>query len=877
MHCRLSKTESGLVLIDLNSKNGTWVNGARLTPFDGAAVTRSELITLASSIPFPWERIDLAPGRAPVFSASVPRKSITIGRAEGNDFRVDLPIVSSHHARVEMRDGRYFIEDTNSLNGTSINRIDRRITQPTLLGADDEVFLGSYKLSASALLSKFSTVRPTVIGEANFQKVKLKGDSMVIGRDPQCDHPLDYPMISWHHARITRTPGGVFVEDLNSRNGTFVEGKRITQVTRVELEQQIGLGSFRFELLPSGELAKRHDLGYTVEARDVAVLKGDKTILSPVSFTVYAGELVALMGTSGAGKTTLLKALNGYTPPSQGAVFYNGRSLYLYPDEYSQQIGYVPQDDIVHERLTVREALSYAARLRTPLTHEEIKVEVEKVAYDLDLSDKLNDIIGSPENKVLSGGQRKRVNIALELICGPPVLYLDEPTSGLSSADADKVVRLLKRLAREGGKTIVATIHAPSLGAYREFDNLIMLSRDPEKPGAMVFYGPAYPDAIQFVASKGETSSKPVNPNIGPEILMDTLLQDKAKPDPNNTTASWIARYKPSKYYKQFVQDRAGKNPSRDLLKPTDRSGTSVGFTQWLTLTNRNFKIRFRDKSQTWISFLQAPIFALLISGVFSGLSKASGKASLIDKDTFATQIPLVGGIHFLMVVAAVWFGCNNAIRDVVGEWLIYQRERMVCLRLTSYVFSKLFVLNGICLFQCLLMLSIVYISCNLYGRFWVFTLVLWLVSLVGAAIGLLISSAPFCKTTESAIALLPIVLLPMIGLGGGIQPLHNMASPAVWASNLVPTRWAYEANLTEEAKQRNVRGFMSVPCDAKRQQTDLGDLAEKSFPVLPMDADKNPDESDRSGLPRCLTALSAMFLTFVTGVMLSLKYRDDH
>lgn len=876
MHCRLSQTKSGFILIDLNSRNGTWVDGVRLTPFEEVRVTQVQTITLATSVPFPWDRIGQAGAHRPL---SVPNgashKVVTVGRAEDNDVVIDLAIVSSHHARVQMRDGQYYIEDTNSLNGTSINDLNSRITQPVPLSPRDAVFLGSYKLSGSDLLSKFSSAAPTMIGEANFQKVTLKGESMVIGRDPQCDHPLDFPMISWHHAKITRTQSGLFVEDLKSRNGTFVEGKRIGIVTRVEPGQQIGLGSFRFQLLQSGELAKRHDFGYTIEVQNLTVhAKSGKQILSPVSFTVYAGELVALMGTSGSGKTTLLKALNGYTQPSNGTVLYNGKNLYEFYDEYSQKIGYVPQDDIVHERLTVREALSYAARLRTSLSEDEIAVNVKKVAHDLGLTDQLDERIGSPENKTLSGGQRKRVNIGLELICGTPVLFLDEPTSGLSSADATDVVQLLRTLA-DGGKTIITTIHAPSLEAYRLFDNLLMLSKDmkrskqdPGRPGALVYYGRAYPDAIQFVANKGAATDVPIDSNLGPEVVMTGIQQDKDHPDPQNTTEAWIARYRASRYFKQFIQDRSGKHPSATPKASLEHERKGMDYMQWFTLAKRNVTVRFRDKAQTAILFLQAPIFALLIAAIFNHLKDAEGSL-----DAFQDNIPRAVGIHFLMVVAAVWFGCNNAVRDVVGEWLIYQRERMVCLRIPSYIFSKLVVLTAVCLFQCFFMLAIIYPVCHLQGGFLVTGAVLWLVSLVGASIGLLISSAPFCKTTESAIALLPIVLLPMIGLGGGIRPIYQMPKPAIWASSLVATRWGYEANLVREAEQR-------------KDRSPQGDLAQQSIPEFLKNGEsllnghpvtRQTGDENRHGLRRCIIALTAMFLVCVSGVFFSLKLRDVH
>jgi ABC-type multidrug transport system ATPase subunit len=183
-------------------------------------------------------------------------------------------------------------------------------------------------------------------------------------------------------------------------------------------------------LLESGELARRDYYGnVTIEANNFVVhAPNGKRLLDSVSLTVFPSELVALMGPAGAGKTTLLKAPNGYTPPSQGTVLFNGANLYRYYDRSRQPMGYVPQDDVVHPQLTVREVLYFSAKLRTELSEEEIAKRTKKVLDDLDIPDKVDTVIGSPENKTLSGGQRKRVNIALELIVDTPVLFLDEPT-----------------------------------------------------------------------------------------------------------------------------------------------------------------------------------------------------------------------------------------------------------------------------------------------------------------------------------------------------------------------------------------------------------------------------------------------------------------
>jgi ABC-type multidrug transport system ATPase subunit len=456
--------------------------------------------------------------------------------------------------------------------------------------------------------------------------------------------------------------------------------------------QEIGLGSVRFQLMENGTLAQRDYNGkVTIEAKDIVVhAPNGKKLLDAVSLTVFPYELVALMGPAGAGKTTLLKALNGYTRPAQGTVLFRGQNLYDYYDLYRHMMGYVPQDDIVHPQLTVRQALYFSARLRTDLTDAEITTRTEKVLYDLGIPDKIDTVIGSPEKKTLSGGQRKRVNIALELITDTPVLFLDEPTSGLSSYDAESVIDLLKNLSKTG-KTILTTIHQPSLKVYKQFDDLLMVSRDRgEKPGAVVFFGPAYPDSIQFF--NPPTTGAPIKvQELNPEMLftgMNTVPE-------GNRTDTWRQRYLASRYRQEFVTNRSGKQQTTD--KPgSEKPRRELGLGQWLALVKRNVIVRLQDKAQTAILLGQAPLFAILVTLVNYPL-----RASHFDE--ISEKLPIV---HFLMVVAAIWFGCNNAARDIVGEWTIYKRERMVTLKLIPYVFSKLAVLLGLCIFQCGSMLA---------------------------------------------------------------------------------------------------------------------------------------------------------------------------
>jgi ABC transport system ATP-binding/permease protein len=702
--------------------------------------------------------------------------TITIGRSPQSNVQIDLGIVSWNHARIIFEGAQLILEDLGSSNGTAIDRVENRI-QRAVLNPSSDVFLGSYKIPASRLLAG----KRVEIGESAFDKIAFRGSTMLIGRDPNSNLQLDYPMISWHHARLTRSQGGIVVEDLGSRNGTFVGGLRISGKVLAKPGDEIGLGSYRFQLLADGELAQRKYYGnLTIEAADIVVnAPNGKRLIEPVSMTVFPSELVALMGPAGAGKTTLLKALNGYTRPAEGKVLFNGASLYDFYDRFRQQLGYVPQDDIVHPQLTVGEALYFSARLRTDLTDSEIQSRTVKVLDQLRMADKEHTLIGSPERKTLSGGQRKRVNIALELINDTPVLFLDEPTSGLSSYDAESVVELLKELSRQG-KTIIATIHQPSLHIFKQFDDLIMVNRDRgATTGSMVYFGPAYPDSIRFF--NGMSSQFATMPDLAPEMLLSGLTR--------RTTDDWKLLYSQSTYQRDFVAARSGKQHANAQENPAGaRANRHFDFIQWLALIRRNVIVKLRDRTQAAVLLLQAPLFAVLIAMVYQPLRPENGFAELTGK--------LVGA-HFLMVVAAIWFGCNNAARDIVGEWSVYKRERMVTLQLASYVFSKLAVLFALALIQCLCMLGVVFLTLGLKSNFALDLLVLVTSSMVGAGLGLCISA--FAPTTESAIALLPVVLLPVIALGGGMRPIFLIDSKYRWVTDAIPSRWAFEANLLHE------------------------------------------------------------------------------
>jgi ABC-type multidrug transport system ATPase subunit len=856
-HCRLGLHDRQYVLEDLGSTNGTFVNGLRLSPRTPVYVSPSDQVTLGPELAFPWAALEARKAPLP----STPNTSgqteasqiLNIGRGSENEIRLDYPMISRTHARIMRSGDQWIIEDLNSSNGTALNRIDNKIKR-SALSPSDEIYLGSFKIAASRILRE----KKLVLGEDEFERIHFQGNRMVLGRDPASGYPLNYPMISWQHASLERTSEGVYVEDLGSRNGTYVNGVRITGRTLVRFGQEIGLGSFRFTLLEDGELAKREYKGnVTIEVDSATINAPDgNRLLDAVSLSIFPAELVALMGPAGAGKTTFLKAVNGYTAPAAGSVLFNGSDLYKFYDRFRQQMSYVPQDDIVHAQLTVREALYFTAKLRTDLTDPEIEQRIDAVLASLEIQDKKNSIIGSPERKVLSGGQRKRVNIAMELIAEAPVIFLDEPTSGLSSYDAENVVQVLKKLS-QNGTTIVTTIHQPSLDILKKFDNLIMISRDRGGTGALAYFGPAYPDAIEFFnpAAAGETRQQTAR-ELSPEMLLSGLAR--------KTTPEWVAAYQGSRYKQLFVSDRSGKIPSTNE-HVTGSSTRGFGFGQWWTLVRRNLILKARDRAQSIILLGQAPLFGVLLSAVF-GLLQYS---DVLGWDKVARS---TGALEFLMVVAAIWFGCNNVARDIVGEWTVFQRERMVSLKLPSYLFSKLAIAAIVCLFQCFTLLGIVTLICHLQGDFLKILGILYLASLVGAAVGLCVSAR--ASTTEAAIAMLPLILLPVIALGGGLLPIHQMPSAMQQIAKVVPSRWAFEANLVLESEKKHY----SSDCDAMakskttyflknlRTECEGQSLADWQFPA-----------EHRTGLRTCLAALGGMLIFWLGLALVFLRMRDIH
>jgi ABC transport system ATP-binding/permease protein len=739
------------------------------------------------------------------------------------------------------------------------------------LSPGDTVYFGSFPIPASRLLEKVS------LGEKPHTSIKFNGASMVLGRDPGCDHPLDHPMVSWHHARLSKSNHDYMVEDLGSTNGTFVNGQRISGAVRVNAGDAIGLGSYTFVFTAEGNIERRDYRGnVTIEAKCVAVevTRKRKRLIEGVSLTIYPSELVGLMGPAGAGKTTLMNSLNGYTRPAEGAVLINSQDLYQNYDQFCGHIGYMPQDDIMHRDLTVGQALYYAARLRLPsdYTDADIRARIQHVLGLLEMEGTEDVIIGSPERKGISGGQRKRVNLAMELLSDPSILFLDEPTSGLAADDALNVMQVLRNLA-DAGKTIILTIHQPGLDVFQMMDNLVIVSKDKRshEPARMVYFGPAYPDAVEFFNPDGIPNAKP-NVEPSPDEVLRGLR--------GASVAEWVARYAASPYKRQYVDERAGKRPSASAEPVAPKIGRGVNLSQWWTLVRRNIAIKIQDRWYTAILLAQAPIIALMLVLGFGGAARNESPPGF--GKTTATI--------FLVSISAIWFGCSNAAREVVSEWSIYHRERMVNLKIPSYVASKLAVLGGLCFLQCAVLAAIIHGGIGLKVSPLLMTVLLTLASLVGLALGLTVSS--LARTSEVAIGLIPVILIPMVIFGGLLSTLHLEEGAIKHVNDPIVSRWAFEALLVSESEKRGCwKIFPSqdlqtsrprakatgVDCDTGRAASQAGqdlkgvddqihDMAEGFFP-----------EKNRAGVPACLGVLAVMLVALTSAIMLILKLRDVH
>ncbi len=740
------------------------------------------------------------------------KDKIWLGRDTIGDivFESSKIMVSRQHAEIRRENASYVLHDNNSFNGTLVN--EQRISTPTPLYNDDEIRLGMggpllrFK-SLSRLAPKGASLagqRSIAIGQlAELQNIQsevgsktmvFKVDSisqkqsaanktqpqllmsltfgnkseLIIGRGDDSDIKLDGLQISNRHAKLSLTNSGIVIEDLGSTNGVYVNGNRISR-QNVGLENDIQIGSFLIKLDQANNIGV-FDTRSKTRIDSVNITKDVKNragggmirLLDNVSLSIQPNEFVGLLGPSGAGKSTLMDAMNGMRPASGGSILINNLDLYQHLDSLKQSIGYVPQDDIIHRELTVYRTLYYVAKLRLSrdVSTKEINQIIEEVLDVTGLAERREVPISQ-----LSGGQRKRVSIAVELITKPSVIFLDEPTSGLDPATEEKIMTLFRQIA-ESGRTVILTTHA--MENVKLFDKLVVLMR-----GKLVFYG-APDEALKHL---GASSFKDLYDKLE-EPIEQTLQQSGGNRQQvtEQVAEDWKQKFTQTPQYRNNVYEplkELGKLQSSGVQKK-NRLGLFGAVRQFLTLSSRYTRVLLRDKFTLFILFAQAPIIAFLTFLVM-------GKDQPRDF------------VYFMLSLIAVWFGTSVAAREIIRERAVYKRERMVNLGLIPYLFSKLFILGIIVGIQCFMvfvplkffdLIGLMPMP-GLFGgipQFWV----MLLTAGVGIALGLLVSA--LVKTSEMATSLVPLILIPQILFGGligvpqGISKVAGLAMPATWS-----------------------------------------------------------------------------------------------
>ncbi len=805
-HARLSFEAGQLQVMDLGSLNGTRLNGQPLPPRQPTSLRIGDTIQIAkyafavrvatadAPAPAPLSgRVRLSSTSSPglIVHAGGERKrhplegsNITLGRAPDSAIVIPSRVVSGRHARIRRSNGSFWIEDLGSTNGLLFQgeRVDRKA-----LAHGDVLRIGKDVVLEFCEHMGFQPVKSRVAPPPS-QTLRLNTDTITIGRASDNTMTLDHPQVSRYHAVIERLGMRQRVTDLKSTNGVFVNGKRIEKEAWLKEGDEIRIGPYRLRV---GEnvLQRMAEEGLQIDAiRLQKWVTEDLNLLEDISLSIHPQEFVALVGLSGAGKSTLMDALNGFRPATHGAVFVNDINLYEKFDMFRNDMGYVPQQDIVHTQLTVYKALDYAAQLRMPAdtTPDERHRRIMEVLEELDLMER-KDL---PIHK-LSGGQLKRVSIGVELLTKPRLFFLDEPTSGLDPGTEYNMMRLLRRLADQG-RTILLITHATK--NVMMCDKVIIIVRG----GHLAYYGP--PEEALTYFDQYRTDRERRTKDIEFDDIY-VILED----DDRGSSEDWSDRYKRSTQYVENVvkrlQEREGPGPAADAPTGATAGGlrqkaSSKGISslrQFLILSMRNLSIMTQDRAGLALMLALSPIIGLM------DFMWGRQLFDPVDGDP-AKVITML----FMMGLISILVGGLASVREIVKEIDIYKRERAINLKIPPYIMSKVWVGFVLALYQALVFLIFKWIMAGLGpGQLgltgWVALYVtLFLGAMSGYLMGLAISAA--APNQNVALLLVIVVLVPQFLFAGGLMPL-DLIPGGEYVSYIVSTRWAFEAAV-------NITGF---------------------------------------------------------------------
>lgn len=763
-HGELSHGPSGWVLTDVGSTNGTFVGGSRLQPGAAQPLTSGAVIWFggAEGSGEPGVRVDVLAPSAPV--------TPPVAHTNGNGVRMasypdphaaatgfhppaapSAPAAPPPPPTPPAQPAAYAPANPSAGDGD----------MATMLPSDDDL-----QALMAAEGGRGSSTANTPIPP----RPLIPGQPIRIGRAADNDMVLAGDLlVSRRHAEIITNPdGSVMVHDLGSGNGTFINGGKMPKGYTAPMPPGSTIGIGRASLfIDNGMLVVKQDTGevdFLGRHLTVVVGKGDKQkqILRDVSFRAPQKSLVGVIGPSGSGKSTLLKALTGYRPATEGVVEYDSRNLYAEFEELRQRIGLVPQDDILHSELTINEGLKYAAKLRFPaeVPPEEQQQRISEVLRELKL-----DVHADKKITSLSGGQRKRVSVAVELLTKPSLILLDEPTSGLDPGMDRDVMRLLRGLA-DDGRTVLVVTH--SVAQLQLCDRVLVMAPG----GSMGYYGPPE-GALPF---------------FGREEWADVFADFE-----NHRDADWGGKWHGSQEYQQYAADVDAVAPAQaaTVASSVKRRKGQPWLNQVATLVRRYLSVITSDRGLV-VQMAALPI----VLGLVSLIIQPKDDLTPLGTDKLGNVIPNSTATVIVMILAvgACLTGCANSMRELIKERPIYERERAVGLSRTAYIASKVLVLGAITAIQCLVMTLI---ACSIrglpdrglvLGPLTIIELAIPVIFLgiTSMVVGLVISAA--VKTSEQTMSMLVIYAIFQIVFGGTLFSL--LGSPANWFSWLMPARW---------------------------------------------------------------------------------------
>jgi ABC-type multidrug transport system ATPase subunit/pSer/pThr/pTyr-binding forkhead associated (FHA) protein len=684
-------------------------------------------------------------------SHAVVGEDFVVGRSSDADLTVADGGCSRRQFRIVLDGGAYFVEGLSS-----------RV--PTYC-ADQPVEVRC-RLSDGVLIRAGQSSFQIVLTDSQpaLEPISIV-DKVIIGRDADCDVCLAHVQVSKKHARIFQRRDQAYIQDLGSANGTFVDGELVTSPRPLGLNSVLRIGPYSLTYLGDRMLpvtatknAQLEGHGLTRQVPDSDNPTELKTILDNVSLVVRPREFICLLGPSGSGKSTLLSALSARTPANQGEVLINGTNLYKNFESLKSEMALVPQRDILHDSLSVEDALRYTARLRLPVdsSAEEIERQIDDVLTSVGLeANRTNPI------RQLSGGQQRRASLANELISNPSLLFLDEVTSGLDEETDREMMQLFRRLA-DSGMTIVCVTH--SLVNVTETCHLV----------AFLTVG----GKLAYVGSPREALE---DLNIDRLGAMYKRLEDASQFD---QLQSENLR---SDSYKRYVLDRQTK------FVTAQSSENVVGETHYwhhlhrtvmhqLPLLMRRYGSVFvADKNALRGLLMQCLVVAVVLFLVFGNVG---------DETNSFRRTMLSCNVLFVLSVSGFWFGCNNTVKEIVKERGIYTKELQANLDPASFYLSKFLLQSGVLIVQVLLLLVLVKWWCGLPGNLVAQARILVMGGAAGVAVGLCISSVVL--TEEAALALVPLVLIPQIILSDVFVELEG--SSKVLGSLFASNYWIYGA-----------------------------------------------------------------------------------